>query len=39
MNEKLKLQEETVDHWNRHTMDPEMMDLPEDEAAWWERTH
>jgi hypothetical protein len=34
MNKKLKLQRKGVDHWNRQTMDPNMMDLPEDEAAW-----
>ena len=33
MNKKLELQQETVDHWNRQTMDPEMMDLPEDESG------
>jgi hypothetical protein len=36
MHEKLKLQEQSVDHWNRQTMDPEMMDLPDDEAAWFD---
>jgi hypothetical protein len=35
MHEKLRLQQQSVDHWNRQSMDPAMMDLPEDEKAWW----
>ena len=35
MHEKLNLQQVSVDHWNRQSIDPMMMDLPEDEKAWW----
>ena len=36
MAEKLQLQFEAIDHRSRQSIDPAMMDLPEDEAAWWD---
>src|SRR5664280_3352149 len=35
MTEKLQLRLEGVDHCSRRSIDPELMGLPEDEAAWW----
>ena len=35
LTETLQHQADGVEHFNRASLDPEQMDLPEDEVAWW----